>query len=173
MPRAGTPPRKAAAPLLRPAAPAAARPARLRGRAPARAGRGGKALPRQRRSREGGSASRRFESRGPPGEGSFPPARRQAAAAARGVPPVPPEPKVGRGHGWLLAAALGPGVPAPARMLAACGMQRCHQEALKKNRVILAKQLVLNVLVEHMVEKDIITTEMVEMIQVRGLSPAP
>lgn len=51
-------------------------------------------------------------------------------------------------------------------MLAACGMQRCHQEALKKNRVMLAKQLVLNVLVEHMVEKDIITAEMVEMIQV-------
>lgn len=78
-----------------------------------------------------------------------------------------------RGHGWLFAAALAPGVPAPPRMLAACGMQRCHQEALKKNRVMLAKQLVLNVLVEHMVEKDIITTEMVEMIQVRGLSPAP
>lgn len=52
-------------------------------------------------------------------------------------------------------------------------MQRCHQEALKKNRVMLAKQLVLNVLVEHMVEKDIITAEMVEMIQVRGLSPEP
>uniref|UniRef100_A0A8C3NPC3 Caspase 2 n=1 Tax=Cyanoderma ruficeps TaxID=181631 RepID=A0A8C3NPC3_9PASS len=53
-------------------------------------------------------------------------------------------------------------------MLAACGMQRCHQEALKKNRVMLAKQLVLNVLVEHMVEKDIITTEMVEMIQAKS-----
>ncbi|KAL2311236.1 hypothetical protein Nmel_002929 [Mimus melanotis] len=47
-------------------------------------------------------------------------------------------------------------------------MQRCHQEALKKNRVMLAKQLVLNVLVEHMVEKDIITTEMVEMIQAKS-----
>ncbi|NXI33772.1 CASP2 protein, partial [Sterrhoptilus dennistouni] len=53
-------------------------------------------------------------------------------------------------------------------MLGACGMQRCHQEALKKNRVMLAKQLVLNVLVEHMVEKDIITTEMVEMIQAKS-----
>uniref|UniRef100_A0A8C5X7B8 Caspase 2 n=1 Tax=Malurus cyaneus samueli TaxID=2593467 RepID=A0A8C5X7B8_9PASS len=53
-------------------------------------------------------------------------------------------------------------------MLAACGMQRCHQEALKKNRVMLAKQLVLNVLVEHMVEKDIITAEMVEMIQAKS-----
>ncbi|NXQ32204.1 CASP2 protein, partial [Alaudala cheleensis] len=53
-------------------------------------------------------------------------------------------------------------------MLAACGMRRCHQEALKKNRVMLAKQLVLNVLVEHMVEKDIITTEMVEMIQAKS-----
>ncbi|XP_053792446.1 caspase-2 isoform X2 [Vidua chalybeata] len=53
-------------------------------------------------------------------------------------------------------------------MLTACGMQRCHQEALKKNRVMLAKQLVLNVLVEHMVEKDIFTTEMVEMIQAKS-----
>lgn len=51
-------------------------------------------------------------------------------------------------------------------MLVACGMQRCHQEALKKNRVLLAKQLVLKELVEHMVEKDIVTAEMVEMIQV-------
>ncbi|XP_071414486.1 caspase-2 [Pithys albifrons albifrons] len=53
-------------------------------------------------------------------------------------------------------------------MLLACGMQRCHQEALKKNRVVLAQQLVLNVLVEHMVEKDIITPEMVEMIQAKS-----
>lgn len=123
-----------------------------------------------------GSASRRLNRGGrreKAGRALFPPARRQVAAAARGVPPPPPEPKAGRGHGCLLAAALARGAPAPPRMLAACGMQRCHQEALKKNRVMLAKQLVLNVLVEHMVEKDIITTEMVEMIQVRGLSPAP
>ncbi|XP_027509254.1 caspase-2 [Corapipo altera] len=53
-------------------------------------------------------------------------------------------------------------------MLVACGMQRCHQEALKKNRVILAKQLVLYELVQHMVEKDIITPEMVEMIQAKS-----
>lgn len=51
-------------------------------------------------------------------------------------------------------------------MLVACGMQRCHQEALKKNRVVLAKQLVLKELMEHMIEKDIITLEMMEMIQV-------
>lgn len=56
----------------------------------------------------------------------------------------------------------------PGRMLGACGMQRCHQEALKKNRVMLAKQLVLKELIEHMIEKDIITAEMMEMIQVGG-----
>lgn len=61
-----------------------------------------------------------------------------------------------------------------ARMLVGCGMQRCHQEALKKNRVALAKELVLKELLEHMIEKDIITTEMVEMIQVCGFySSAP
>ncbi|XP_069721561.1 caspase-2 isoform X1 [Phaenicophaeus curvirostris] len=53
-------------------------------------------------------------------------------------------------------------------MLVACGMQRCHQEALKKNRVMLAKQLVLKELVEHLVEKDIITAEMVETIQAKS-----
>ncbi|XP_010209837.1 PREDICTED: caspase-2 isoform X1 [Tinamus guttatus] len=53
-------------------------------------------------------------------------------------------------------------------MLGACGMQRCHQEALKKNRVMLAKQLVLKELMEHMIEKDIITPEMVEMIQAKS-----
>ena len=65
-----------------------------------------------------------------------------------------------------LAVEFGFGLPSPARMLIACGMQRCHQEALKKNRVMLAKQLVLKELMEHMIEKDIITTEMMEMIQV-------
>ncbi|XP_075366440.1 caspase-2 isoform X2 [Mycteria americana] len=54
------------------------------------------------------------------------------------------------------------------RMLVACGMQRCHQEALKKNRVMLAKQLVLKELMEHMIEKDIITMEMMEMIQAKS-----
>ncbi|NXX61182.1 CASP2 protein, partial [Scopus umbretta] len=53
-------------------------------------------------------------------------------------------------------------------MLVACGMQRCHQEALKKNRVMLAKELVLKELMEHMIEKDIITTEMMEMIQAKS-----
>ncbi|NXT82966.1 CASP2 protein, partial [Zapornia atra] len=52
-------------------------------------------------------------------------------------------------------------------MLVACGMQRCHQEALKKNRVMLAKQLILKELMEHMIEKDIITMEMMEMIQAK------
>lgn len=41
-----------------------------------------------------------------------------------------------------------------------------HQEALKKNRVVLAKQLLLNELLEHLLEKDIITLEMREHIQV-------
>ncbi|XP_071619161.1 caspase-2 isoform X2 [Heliangelus exortis] len=53
-------------------------------------------------------------------------------------------------------------------MLVACGMRRRHQEALKKNRVMLAKQLVLNELMEHLIEKDIITAEMVEMIQAKS-----
>jgi len=66
------------------------------------------------------------------------------------------------------AAELGLGSPHPpaAGMLVACGMRRCHQEALKRNRVLLAKQLVLKELVEHLVEKDIVTAEMVETIQV-------
>lgn len=41
-----------------------------------------------------------------------------------------------------------------------------HQEALKKNRVVLAKQLLLSELLEHLLEKDIITLEMRELIQV-------
>uniref|UniRef100_A0A8D0L4V7 Caspase-2 n=1 Tax=Sphenodon punctatus TaxID=8508 RepID=A0A8D0L4V7_SPHPU len=53
-------------------------------------------------------------------------------------------------------------------MLAACGMQRCHQEALKKNRVSLAKQLMLKELLEHLIEEDIITLEMMEMIQAKA-----
>ncbi|XP_025968672.1 caspase-2 isoform X1 [Dromaius novaehollandiae] len=64
-----------------------------------------------------------------------------------------------------LVVQFGFGLLSSARMLGACGMQRCHQEALKKNRVMLAKQLVLKELMEHMIEKDIITTEMMEMIQ--------
>lgn len=43
-----------------------------------------------------------------------------------------------------------------------------HQEALKKNRVVLAKQLLLSELLEHLLEKDIITLEMREHIQVPG-----
>ncbi|XP_053156402.1 caspase-2 isoform X2 [Hemicordylus capensis] len=53
-------------------------------------------------------------------------------------------------------------------MLGACGMQKCHQEALKKNRVSLAKQLVLKELLEHLIEKDVITEEMVETIQAKA-----
>ncbi|XP_060092912.1 caspase-2 [Heteronotia binoei] len=52
-------------------------------------------------------------------------------------------------------------------MLGACGMQKCHQEALKRNRVSLAKQLVLKELLEHLIEKDVITMEMVEIIQAK------
>uniref|UniRef100_A0A8B9N1C9 CARD domain-containing protein n=1 Tax=Accipiter nisus TaxID=211598 RepID=A0A8B9N1C9_9AVES len=48
---------------------------------------------------------------------------------------------------------------------------RCHQEALKKNRVALAKQLVLKELLEHLIEKDVVTEEMVETIQVRWKRP--
>ncbi|XP_077777188.1 caspase-2 isoform X4 [Podarcis muralis] len=53
-------------------------------------------------------------------------------------------------------------------MLGACGMQKCHQEALKKNRVSLAKQLVLKELMEHLIEKDVITEAMMEMIQLNS-----
>lgn len=84
------------------------------------------------------------------------------ATAARRVYLLPLEREVGK----LLAVESGFVLLSPARMLVACGMQRCHQEALKKNRVMLAKQLVLKELMEHMIEKDIITTEMMEMIQV-------
>ena len=41
-----------------------------------------------------------------------------------------------------------------------------HQEALKKNRVVLAKELLLSELLEHLLERDIITLEMREHIQV-------
>ncbi|CAM2097351.1 unnamed protein product [Caretta caretta] len=54
------------------------------------------------------------------------------------------------------------------RMLGTCGMQRCHQEVLKKNRVSLAKQLVLKELLEHLIEKDVITIEMMETIQAKA-----
>ncbi|TFK01473.1 phosphopantothenate--cysteine ligase [Platysternon megacephalum] len=53
-------------------------------------------------------------------------------------------------------------------MLGTCGMQQCHQEVLKKNRVSLAKQLVLKELLEHLIEKDIITIEMMETIQAKA-----
>lgn len=49
-----------------------------------------------------------------------------------------------------------------------CGMHPDHQEALKKNRVVLAKQLLLSELLEHLLERDIITLEMREHIQVLG-----
>ncbi|XP_070791477.1 caspase-2 [Pituophis catenifer annectens] len=53
-------------------------------------------------------------------------------------------------------------------MLGACGMQKCHQEILRKNRVSLASQLVLKELMEHLIEKDIITETMMEMIQAKS-----
>ncbi|KAF6275846.1 caspase 2 [Rhinolophus ferrumequinum] len=53
------------------------------------------------------------------------------------------------------------------RMLGVCGMHPDHQEALKKNRVVLAKQLLLGELLEHLLEKDIITLEMREHIQAK------
>uniref|UniRef100_A0A7N4PLV4 Caspase 2 n=1 Tax=Sarcophilus harrisii TaxID=9305 RepID=A0A7N4PLV4_SARHA len=53
------------------------------------------------------------------------------------------------------------------RMLGVWGMEREHQEALKKNRVVLAKQLLLSELLEHLLEKDIITLEMRELIQAK------
>ncbi|XP_066472678.1 caspase-2 [Tiliqua scincoides] len=53
-------------------------------------------------------------------------------------------------------------------MLGACGMQKCHQETLKKNRVSLAKQLVLKELLEHLIAEDIITEEMMETIQAKS-----
>uniref|UniRef100_A0A8D1VD69 Caspase-2 n=1 Tax=Sus scrofa TaxID=9823 RepID=A0A8D1VD69_PIG len=53
------------------------------------------------------------------------------------------------------------------RMLGVCGMHPDHQEALKKNRVVLAKQLLLSELLEHLLEKDIITLEMREHIQAK------
>nr|XP_003422854.1 caspase-2 isoform X1 [Loxodonta africana] len=53
------------------------------------------------------------------------------------------------------------------RMLGVCGMHPDHQEALKRNRVVLAKQLLLSELLEHLLEKDIITLEMRELIQAR------
>ena len=49
-----------------------------------------------------------------------------------------------------------------------CGMHPDHQETLKKNRVVLAKQLLLSELLEHLLEKDIITLEMRELIQAKG-----
>ncbi|XP_027984798.2 caspase-2 isoform X6 [Eptesicus fuscus] len=53
------------------------------------------------------------------------------------------------------------------RVLGVCGMHPDHQEALKKNRVLLAKQLLLSELLEHLLEQDIITFEMREHIQAK------
>ncbi|XP_047550476.1 caspase-2 isoform X3 [Lutra lutra] len=53
------------------------------------------------------------------------------------------------------------------RILGVCGMHPDHQEALKKNRVVLAKQLLLSELLEHLLERDIITLEMREHIQAK------
>uniref|UniRef100_A0A2K5K4B3 Uncharacterized protein n=1 Tax=Colobus angolensis palliatus TaxID=336983 RepID=A0A2K5K4B3_COLAP len=54
------------------------------------------------------------------------------------------------------------------QILGVCGMHPHHQETLKKNRVVLAKQLLLSELLEHLLEKDIITLEMRELIQAGG-----
>ncbi|XP_027962192.1 caspase-2 isoform X3 [Eumetopias jubatus] len=59
------------------------------------------------------------------------------------------------------------------RILGVCGMHPDHQEALKKNRVVLAKQLLLSELLEHLLEKDIITLEMREHIQAYRLQSRP
>nr|XP_030709926.1 caspase-2 isoform X4 [Globicephala melas] len=56
------------------------------------------------------------------------------------------------------------------RILGVYGMHPDHQEALKKNRVVLAKQLLLSELLEHLLEKDIITLEMREHIQAKVCS---
>ncbi|XP_062044725.1 caspase-2 isoform X1 [Lepus europaeus] len=53
------------------------------------------------------------------------------------------------------------------RIMAVCGMHPDHQETLKRNRVVLAKQLLLSELLEHLLEKDIITLEMRELIQAK------
>ncbi|XP_003475318.1 caspase-2 isoform X1 [Cavia porcellus] len=53
------------------------------------------------------------------------------------------------------------------RIVGACGMHPDHQETLKRNRVVLAKQLLLSELLEHLLEKDIITLEMRELIQAK------
>ncbi|XP_004714052.1 caspase-2 [Echinops telfairi] len=53
------------------------------------------------------------------------------------------------------------------RVLGLCGMHPDHQEVLKRNRVLLAKQLVLSELLEHLLEQDIITLEMRELVQAR------
>lgn len=82
------------------------------------------------------------------------------AVAGCGVGPLPLE----RKERVARTVELRLGLASPARE--ACGMLQCHQEALKKNRVMLAKQLLLSELMEHMIEKDIITAEMVETIQV-------
>ncbi|XP_006887236.1 PREDICTED: caspase-2 [Elephantulus edwardii] len=53
------------------------------------------------------------------------------------------------------------------RLPSMCGMHPDHQEALKRNRVALAKQLLLSELLEHLLEQDIITLEMRELVQAR------
>ncbi|XP_004860557.1 caspase-2 isoform X3 [Heterocephalus glaber] len=53
------------------------------------------------------------------------------------------------------------------RIMGVCGMHPDHQETLKRNRVVLAKQLLLSELLEHLLEKDIITLEMRELIQAK------
>ncbi|XP_064415423.1 caspase-2 [Latimeria chalumnae] len=50
-------------------------------------------------------------------------------------------------------------------ILHVCGMLKNHQESLKRNRVTLAKQLVMGELLQHLLVEDIVTEEMMEMIQ--------
>ncbi|XP_059582807.1 caspase-2 isoform X3 [Alligator mississippiensis] len=53
-------------------------------------------------------------------------------------------------------------------MSGACGMQPCHQEALRRHRVPLAKQLVLQELLEHLLARAVLTPEMKEAIQTKA-----
>lgn len=53
-------------------------------------------------------------------------------------------------------------------MLGQFGMLKEHEEVLKKNRIILAKQLVPTELLQYLLTEDIITEEMLEIIQCKS-----
>ncbi|XP_067833970.1 caspase-2-like, partial [Heptranchias perlo] len=50
-------------------------------------------------------------------------------------------------------------------MLGFCGMRKHHQETLRWHHVILAKQLVPGELLQHLLAQEIITEEMLELIE--------